>query len=131
MLTHRLPEFVAPYKSEEYVKRLFGKPHLILMACENQEPVGFKLGYERQPDGSFYSWLGGVLPTHRRRGIALQLAEAQEDWAKNEGYLSIRFKTRNRHRGMLHFALSRGFNMIGFEAAQEIGEHRIWLEKAL
>ena len=93
--------------------------------------MGFKVGYDRDQDGSYYSWLGGVMPAFRRKGVALALAEAQEAWAKEQGFQSIRFKTRNRHKNMLHFALSRGFNIVGFEAHEDIGESRIWLEREL
>ena len=42
---------------------------LILIAEADSQPVGFKLGYPAE-DGSLYSWLGGVLPAHRKTGLA-------------------------------------------------------------
>ena len=38
--------------------------------------VGCKLGYERQP-GHYHSWLGGVLPGFRGRGLAAELLRRQ------------------------------------------------------
>ena len=66
------------------------------------EPAGFKVGYERE--NYFYSWMGAVLPAYRRLGIAQKLADQQEKWAKSAGYTTIRFKTRNHHKGMFIFA---------------------------
>ncbi len=124
-----IPEFHDPHAAEVYENRLSGQPHLILIAEIAQQIAGFKVGYER--DGYFYSWMGGVLPTFRRYGLARALAEAQEDWARQQGYTSVTFKTRNRHRAMLLFALRRGFQIIGLEAREDIEENRILLKKLL
>ncbi len=129
-LSKQIPSFYHPYAAEEYERRLRTVPHLILVAYEAEKAVGFKVGYEREK-GSFYSWMGGVLPTHHRQGIARKLAEAQERWAKAQGYPFITFKTLNRHRAMLHFALNNGFNITAVDAREEIGEYRIWLRKGL
>ena len=55
-LSKQIPEFVNPHEADEYEKRLRSVPHLILVAFANEEPVGFKVGYER--DGAFYSISG-------------------------------------------------------------------------
>lgn len=128
-LSRQLPEFSEPYGEEEIAERLHGVPHLVLIAFVDEQPAGFKVGYER--DGYFYSWLGGVLPGFRRHGIAQSLADAQEAWAREQGYGSVTFKTRNRHKAMLAFALRNGFDIVGFEEREEVGESRIWLRKGL
>ncbi|MFK7921841.1 MAG: GNAT family N-acetyltransferase [Bacteroidia bacterium] len=130
-LSLMLPEFHKPYSALVYKARLAEVPHLILIKRLDDQDVAFKVGYERKKDGSFYSWMGGVLPQARRKGIALDLALEQERWAKAQGYRSIKFKTLNRHKKMLHFALGRGFDIIGVDAFPERGENRIWLEKEL
>jgi GNAT superfamily N-acetyltransferase len=91
--------------------------------------VGFKVGYQREIDGSFYSWMGGVLPDFRRRHVARLLAEAQEKWAAGHGYRRITCKTRNRHKAMLLFALKNGFRITAVEPQPDPDENRIWLEK--
>lgn len=128
-LSKQIPEFITPHEATEYEKRLTGVPHLILAAFANEEPIGFKVGYER--DGSFYSWMGGILPDFRKLGLAQTLAHAQENWAKAQGYKTITFKTRNNHKGMLIFALKNGFDIIGFEPKATIEAHRILLRKYL
>lgn len=130
-LSKQISNFHNPYAAEEYQTRLSSAcPHLILVAYADEKPVGFKVGYEREK-GYFYSWMGGVLLTYRRRGIAKQLAEAQETWAKAQGYSHIRFKTLNRHRAMLHFALQNDFHILAIESRTNIEEYRIWLQKEL
>jgi len=72
-----------------------------------------------------------VIPGFRRNGIALALAMEQENWAREQGYTSVTFKTRNMHKAMLSFALNNGFNIIKVDLEEEVGQHRIWLTKEL
>jgi predicted GNAT superfamily acetyltransferase len=106
-----------------------GVTHLILVAYAGDLPVAFKVGY--QQEDYFYSWLGGVLPDYRRRGLAKRLAVRQESWARAHAYTSITFKTRNQHKNMLIFALRNGFDIIGFREKETIAANRILLRKAL
>lgn len=128
-ISNSIPEFIDPPSKEEYKRRLKDVPHLILVAFDQDRPVGFKVGYER--NGAFYSWMGGVLPSYRRRSIARRLAEKQEAWALGNGYKSVTFKTRNQHKNMLLFALRRGFNIIGFKEKGDVLTNRILLQKVL
>ncbi|MEM1358597.1 MAG: GNAT family N-acetyltransferase [Bacteroidota bacterium] len=128
-LSDQVPELHAPYRASEYERRLTGVPHLMLLAEVNGAAAGFKVGYERE--GFWYSWMGGVHPDYRRRGIARQLANVQDAWAQREGYPHVTFKTLNRHRNMLRFALERGFNIIRVEERETVAEYRIWLRKSL
>ena len=128
-ISNQIPEFLEPYSASEYEKRLPGCRNLILIAEVDNALAGFKVGYER--DGFFYSWMGGVIPEFRRLGLAQQLADEQEAWAIAEGFRTLRFKTLNRHRKMLHFALQNGFWIIAVDPRKDPWEHRIWLEKKL
>lgn len=130
-LSMQIPEFNKPYSYEEYRKRLSGTPHLTAIACIGNKAVGFKVGYERENDGSFYSWMGGILPEFRRCGVARKLADHQEKWARKQGYTKIRMKTRNRLKPMLYFALGNGFNIIKVDKTKSVEENRIHLEKQL
>ncbi|MDO1449156.1 GNAT family N-acetyltransferase [Rhodocytophaga aerolata] len=130
-LSKLMPEFDHPHEVEEYIKRLAGKKQLILVAYTDGKPVAFKVGYEKEADGSFYSWMGGVLPAYRKEGIAKSLASIQEKWASENGYKHIRFKTRNRHQAMLLFAIKNGFQIIGVEPRETLAEYRILLEKKI
>ena len=130
-LSIQIPEFTSPHQSAEYQKRLYGKKHSILVAYDDNTPVGFKVGYDKEEDGSFYSWMGGVLPEYRQQQVARQLAQMQEEWARENGFTSIRFKTRNRHKAMLVFALKNNFQIMVVEPRETVEEYRIILEKSL
>ena len=89
------------------------------------------MGYDRYNDGSFYSWMGGVLLDYRRKDVASELAVFQEKWAIDNGYKSIKLKTRNKHESMLAFAIEAGFQILNYEPNKDIGEVRILMEKIL
>lgn len=128
-LSKQLPEFIDPHGEERYHDRMGNVPHLILIAYVNNTPAAFKVGYEKED--YFYSWMGGVLPPYRRKGLAKQLAQRQEKWAKEKGYKKIVFKTRNRHKSMLLFALQNDFFIIGFKEQNNFLDNRILLQKNL
>lgn len=124
-----IPEFDNIPDAASIQSRLGHLPHLILSARNESGPIGFKVGYER--DGKFYSWLGAIAPAYRHKGVATALANRQEEWARNQGYTAIWMKTRNRFPQMLLMAIGRGFRIVGFMAKEEVGQHRIVLEKSI
>jgi len=129
-LSTKIPEFNSPYKIEEYKKRCAGK-YLALIAEIDNKPVGFKIGYDRFKNGSFYSWMGGVLPKFRRMGVAYSLANSQEKWAAENKFSSILLKTRQKHGGMIAFSLNRGFIITEETQITLAEETRIWMQKSL
>ena len=129
-LSFKISEFNSPFKIKEYKKRCAGK-HLALIAEIDNQPVGFKIGYDRFKNGSFYSWMGGVLPKFRRMGVAYSLANFQEKWAAENGFNSIILKTRKKHDEMIAFSLNRGFIIIEETQITPVEETRIWMEKSL
>lgn len=128
-ISKQIPEFSDAYEQVEYEKRLSKARHLILGAYYEGQAMGFKVGYER--GDYFYSWIGGVIPRFRKQGVAQALADFQENWAKNNGYTTIVFKTRNYLKGMLIFALKNGFHIIDVETYPDISRNRILLQKKL
>ena len=127
----QLPEFDRLLAKDYYFEKLKNKPSLILLAKVDHILVGCKVGYDRYDDGSFYSWLGGVIPGFRKDGIARQLADRQESWAKQNGYESIKFKTLNRHKSMLIFAVKNGFEIYNVKPKDELENYRIEMIKNL
>jgi GNAT superfamily N-acetyltransferase len=101
----------------------------LLIAYAENQPVGFKLGYEENSH-DFYSWLGGVLPDFRGLEIAADLMKHQHEWCKKQGYARIKTRTQNRFREMLILNLKHGFEVIGFHDSDE-GGPKIVLEKNL
>jgi GNAT superfamily N-acetyltransferase len=118
------------FSEEKFVQRLSeAKKYCLIVAFVDKTPVGFKLGYEI--DGhKFYSWLGGVLPQFRKRGIAGALMKRQREWCKDQGYSVISTKTQNNFREMLLLNIQCGFQIVGTEK-QENGELKILLEKSV
>jgi GNAT superfamily N-acetyltransferase len=91
------------------------------------------VGYDRYQDGSFYSWLGGVLPAHRSRGIANALLEHQETWARSAGYGRIYVKTRNRFGAVRAMLASTGYQIVSVDLppSQTLADARLMLVKGL
>ena len=132
LVSLNIPEFDDPYEMPEYLKRLHGTTHHILTSYDDDHnPIAFKIGYQRDIDGSFYSWMGGVLPNYRRKGIANNLADHQDIWAKKNGYKSIRMQTREKHIAMLALAINRGFLITNRIEQTSSSNARIWMNKPL
>lgn len=132
IVQQQILEFENGYTAQDYTNRLLGLESLILVAeCEGHL-VGFKIGYDRFMDGDvFYSWMGGVIHDFRERGVAKLLLDKMEVWCKLKGYKRLKFKTYNKHRSMLKFGVSRGFNIVGFEERDDPEESRVYFEKVL
>lgn len=84
----------------------------VWLAIADERVVGCKLGYERKP-GHYYSWLGGVHPDFRGRGMAAGLMQRQHDWGQLNHYHTLRTQTYNQWRSMLILNLRFGFDIIG------------------
>ncbi|MEE4659359.1 MAG: GNAT family N-acetyltransferase [Halieaceae bacterium] len=106
-----LPEFerVEPLES---LRRRIGERYLAQVYCEAGNDLAFKLGYAID-DEQFYSWLGGVLPEARGRGVARALLRAQEAWALQQGFREMQVKSMNRFPGMLRLLISSGYQITG------------------
>lgn len=77
-------------------------------------PVGFKFGYRRDRK-ILYSWLGGVVPTARRSGIARTLMDQQHMYAVSVGYNFVETRARAGNSAMIALNLRHGFAICGFE----------------
>jgi GNAT superfamily N-acetyltransferase len=126
----RIPEFPGKASLEFYTERLKHRLHLSLVAERDGELLGFKVGYQSDTPDTFYSWMGGVRPAFRKLGIAEALAEYQENWAREKGFKSVFFKTRNRFPAMITFGLGRGFKIIEVIPKGGVEDYRVvmWME---
>ena len=113
-----VPEFEphAAIDSADFESRLAHHSASILIAYDDVDAVGFNVGYDRYRDGSWYSWLGGVLPGHRGSGIAQALLEHQETWVRSAGYRRIYVKTRNRFGAMRAMLASAGYQIVAVDS---------------
>lgn len=98
-LLEQVPELKQGHEFGYYASRLEDRTHLILVAEEDGAAVGFKAGYAQSED-HFYSWIGGVLPKHRKAGVAQLLLNTQEQWAWKHRFLQITVKTSPGFAGM-------------------------------
>ncbi len=116
-LYQALPEFRQPEPLESLAERL-GDDYLALVYSEAGEDLGFKLGY---PENAtvFYSWLGGVRPSARGRGVAQALLEAQEQRVSARGFHKLRVKSMNRFPAMLRLLIRNGYLVDGLTPAQD------------
>lgn len=125
----QLPEFNEDIKNK-LLERLENKQSLILIAVIGERKVGYKLGYQVSED-TFYSWLGGVLPQCRRTGVATKLREYQESWAKEAGFNKVTVKSMNQFPAMLQMLISSGYQIYGYEQAEQVAEGKILFSKML
>ncbi|WP_025506938.1 GNAT family N-acetyltransferase [Vibrio parahaemolyticus] len=126
----RVKEFANGETLDSMSQRLGDKNSLILVAEKNGSIVGFKIGYELDED-TFYSWFGGVAPQARNEGVAQMLLEAQEEWVAEQGYKTLKVKSRNQFPAMLRLLLRNGYLIEKFEEKINLRESRVHFIKAM
>lgn len=129
-LEQELPDFTKTYSEEKYISKLNNAYSLILIAYENEKPIGFKVGYAIN-ENTFYSWVGGVLPKHRRKHVGQLLLEKQEHLVKEKGYSNIQVKSKNIFPNMLRFLIANNYFIIDYIDDKNILENKIVFEKTL
>ncbi len=117
---------------EDRVINTFEREDLLMfLAYQDDEPVGFKIGY-RENRFNYYSAKGGVLPAFRRQGIARALLHAMEAAAAQQGYKKLCFDTfPNRDPGMTIMALHEGFRLARADFNSTYRDYRLRFEKGL
>ena len=127
----QIPEFqINSTTYQQLIERInYVKQPLIFVAYVEDQPVGYLMGYERYD--SFYIWLAGVLPNHRREGVFVQLMNAIEQWAMKKNYRLLTTKTRNCFKSMLLFLIAHDFKLSGIDKRDSIDSHRLLLEKLI
>ena len=117
-------------KLDFFVDRLHSKQDLITNLCyDGAELIAFKLGY-LYDEKTLYSWVGGVLSTYRKKGIAQKLMELQHAEAKEKGYEKVRTKSMNHFKPMIILNLKNGFD-IKQVYTNDLNQTKIIFEKEL
>lgn len=123
--------FTPPRDAASLHRRIDGRRNVLLLIAQvEQRPVGFLTALELKPDTHF-GWLCGVLPDFRRAGVASQLLQAHEAWAREQGYEILRFECYNRHRPMLQTAINHGYNIVGIRWDTQHHDNLVIFEKDL
>jgi predicted GNAT superfamily acetyltransferase len=105
--------FPDPHSREKIARTFSSMPELVcLLALDGDTPCGFKAGYAMS-ERKFYSWIGGVAPEFRKRGIARKLMLTQHRILVERGYEVVRTHTENRFRNMLLLNIHSGFDIVG------------------
>ena len=134
-----IPEAVELYNSifrpkhevDFFKRRFMGRYNVLtLLARMDEHPVGFWIGFELKP-GMFYHWLGGVMAEVRRHGVARQLHEAQQAWAKDHDYEYIRCECLNQQREFVHFAIEVGYDIVGIRWDSTHADNLVVFEKTV
>lgn len=116
---------------DDFEKRYVDKHHCILVAYDNELPVGYVIAYDRDDDGSLYCWMAGVRPDRRRKGVLSALMNELERWAKRHDYDAITIKTRNSRRGMLRYLAKAEFLFTAIEERDDPMQNRIHARRAI
>jgi predicted GNAT superfamily acetyltransferase len=132
----RIPEFSPHDRPDraEFARRLGCSSAIVLVAANDGDCAGFKVGYDRYGDGSFYSWLGGVVPQYRGGSVAEALLEQQETLVRDAGYRRIYVKTRNRFAAMRALLARSRYAIVAVDhdrASVAVEDLRLTLVKAL
>ena len=99
-------------KLDFFVDRIQSKKDVIInLCCHTTDLIGFKVGY-RYNETTCYSWVGGVVSTYRKQGIAQKLMELQHASAREKGYQKMRTKSMNRFKPMMILNLKNGFEIV-------------------
>ena len=123
--------FDSPYSKDKLKRESSVKNHLmILIAYIDGKAVGYKIGFELSAR-IFYSWIGGVVPGNRGKGIARQLMEKQHELIPEMGHKCVRTFTENKYKDMLILNLRHGFDVIGVYKSDHDEKQTIMLEKLL
>lgn len=132
LITHLHNSMFRPERSEDSFRRRFLGRHnvLILVASLKNDAIGFYIGFELKPSVHF-GWMVGVATEHRRQGIANRLMHRAQQWARDQGYISIRFEANNTHRPMLHFGISEEYSIVGIRWDPDTAQNIIIFERLL
>lgn len=122
---------LAVFDEERIINTFERDDLLMLLAYVDDQPAGFKIGY-RENRFCYYSAKGGVLPEHRRLGIARHLLYDMMDRVRDMGYVRFAYDTfPNRHPGMTIMGLKEGFRVAKADFNTMYKDYRLRLETKL
>lgn len=113
-----------------FKQRVLEHPQLCtVLAYQNDNLIGFKIGYPYS-ENTFYSWIGGIIPQFRKKGIATQLAKLQEDYVRSKGFTKLRTKSMNQYKPMMVLNLKNDFDITKIYTNSK-GQTKIVFEKLI
>ncbi|HNO77273.1 MAG TPA: GNAT family N-acetyltransferase [Phycisphaerae bacterium] len=132
LITELYNQVFAPKRDVAFFERRFkGRCSLLNLIAEvDHRPVGFLSGFELKPS-TWFNWLVGVLPDFRRLGIASQLCEAEQAWARDHGYHDVRMECHNQHRAVLQMCIRQNFDIVGIRFDADRQNNLVIFEKEI
>lgn len=126
-----IPEFGNDPGADHYRERCAGHDFIAMAAYAGNEAAGYVVAYDRYGDGSFYCWMAGVVPAHRKGGALTALMRDLEDRARRAGYTAIRIKTRNDKTAMLRWLVANGYMFTAIDVRAPLSGTRLHLQKTI
>lgn len=115
----RIPELEALFQAiDGFSLRVFdhailGRPGLVgCYAFDGASLIGCKIGFSPRPL-YFESWVGGVLPEYRNKGVASELVKLQHKWCMENGYRYVETIVANDNLPMQIVNLKSGMTVVG------------------
>lgn len=84
----------------------------VFTATKEARLAGFKAGYAIAED-RYYSWLGGVDPDFRGRGIAKELMSRQHQWLSESRFRLLETHVEQGNERMIQLNLDGGLSVVG------------------
>ncbi|MCP4049499.1 MAG: GNAT family N-acetyltransferase [bacterium] len=110
----KIPEMHTISDLKYFSDRIGSKKYISLVAEISGGLIGYKLGYWINSE-KFYSWLGGVIPSQRKNGIAKALLKRQEFEVHSAGGTEISVKSMNKYPGMLMMLIANGYQVTAYK----------------
>lgn len=129
VLHNEITELSPLADTDFFTERIGDKNFLLLVAENNSVLVGYKLGYWID-EQCFYSWLGGVHPHYRKKGIAKKLLLEQERHVSEMGAKEISVKSMNKYKAMLLLLITQNYEITGVHRNVK-GDDKILFTKTL
>lgn len=111
---HKLAELIFGNVSrDDFVWRLEHLPDVSVQVAQcGGTLIGFKFGHGIS-SRRYLSWLGGVSPDYRGKGVARELMQRQHDWLSQKQYAGVETSAANNNLAMIQLNLQFGFEIIG------------------
>lgn len=121
-----IPEFTLG--GEAYFReRLDGRTSVSLIARDGDRIAGYGICYLEGETA--YVWLAGTAPGYRGRGVYQRIFEDIRTWAKEQGAVRLRLKTRNTYRAMLGWLVKNDFLFVEIERHEDPLQNRVLAER--
>lgn len=117
---------------DDVLAALQGRQSLVLAAFADKAPVAYKIGYRTgNRHETLYSWLGGVHPHYRRKGLGTALLLRQHQLAAAMGATQVETHVWGDNAAMLVLNLRHGFAVAGTVAGPDRPGVRVIMRKSL